>query len=127
MKPAAPEDVEHLMIVRKLVALDISLHGNRFILAEFGIGTPVIIAVGLLLMLSSASYILGVYLLMTGVNYVPLLVFAVMIVRAGTARQEVEYGLSHDSHYVRRYSTQQLLIFVPLAILVLTAVQGLKR
>jgi hypothetical protein len=120
------DDLGGLIVVRKLVALDITLHGNRFILAEFGIGTPAIRAVGLWLMSSSVSYLLGLYLLLTGVNYIPLLTYAFVIVGSGTARKEVEYGLTHDRHYNRRYSTQQLLIFVPFAVLVLAVVQELK-
>ena len=126
-EPAAPGGVERLILVKKLVALDITLHGNRFILAEFGIGTPVIFGVGFWLTASNASFILGLYLLLTGVNYVPLLAYAVMIARAGTAKTEVRYGLERDRHYVRKYSTQQLLILVPLAILVLAIVLGVAR
>ncbi len=127
MTPVAPKGVERLIIVRKLVALDIKLHGNQFILAEFGVGTPVIIAIGFLLMATNASYILGLYLLLTGVNYIPLLAFAIVIARAGSASKEVGYGLANDRHYVRKYSTQQLLIFVPLAIITLTVIQSLMQ
>jgi hypothetical protein len=115
------------MIVRKLVALDIVLHGPRFIMIEFGVGTPVILAFGLWLMSGSLGYLLGVYLLLTGLNYVPLLIYAVLVVSGNSARRETEYGLAHDRHYVRRYSTQQLLLFVPLAVLILAIVQELKR
>ena len=115
------------MIVRKLVALDIVLHGPRFIMIEFGVGTPVILAFGLWLMSGSLGYLLGVYLLLTGLNYVPLLIYAVLVVRGNSARRETEYGLAHDRHYVRKYSTQQLLLFVPLAVLILAIVQELKR
>ena len=38
-----------LINVRRLVALDITLHGPRFIAIEFGLGTPAIIAVGIFL------------------------------------------------------------------------------
>jgi len=124
---AQPGSVERLMIVRKLVALDIVLHGPRFIMIEFGVGTPVILAFGLWLMSGSLGYLLGVYLLLTGLNYVPLLIYAVLVVRGNSARRETEYGLAHDRHYVRKYSTQQLLLFVPLAVLVLAIVQELKR
>lgn len=58
--------------VRKLVALDITLHGSRFILAEFGIGTPAIIAVWLFLAVTG-PLVLGIYILLTGTNYLPLL------------------------------------------------------
>jgi len=115
------------MIVRKLVALDIVLHGPRFIMIEFGVGTPAILAVGLWLMSGSLAYALGLYLFLTGLNYVPLLIYAVLIVRGGSARKETEYGLSHDRHYVRKYSTQQLLLFVPLAVMALAIAQELKQ
>jgi len=112
--------------VRKLVALDITLHGPRFIMIEFGAGTPAILAVGGFLA-ATGQPILGVYLLLTGINYIPLLVYAVLIARAGTARDEVDEGLSQDKHYVRKYSTQQLLIFVPFAVILLAAAQELRR
>ena len=116
-----------LIVVRKLVALDITLHGPRFILAEFGIGTPAIFAFGLWLAFGEIESLLGVYLVLTGINYVPLLVYTIIIVRSGTARKEVEYGLAHERHYIRRYSTQQLLIFVPLAVLLLAIAQELRE
>jgi hypothetical protein len=48
-------------------------------------------------------------------------------VRAGSASREVADGLSQDKHYVRKYSTQQLLIFVPLAVILLAAAQELTK
>jgi hypothetical protein len=111
--------------VRKLVALDITLHGPRFILIEFGVGTPAILAVGGYLA-TAGQPALGVYLLLTGINYIPALIYAILIVRAGTANSEVAAGLSQDKHYVRKYGTQQLLIFIPFAIILLAAAQELK-
>lgn len=108
--------------VRKLVALDITLHGTKFILVEFGIGTPVIIAVGLWLTIGG-QFLLGLYLFLTGLNYVPLLFYAIVIVLARSAESEVAYGPAHDRHYNRRYSTQQLIIFIPLAVLILALYQ----
>jgi hypothetical protein len=69
-----------LINVRRLVSLDITLHGERFILAEFGIGTPVILAVGLYLA-AVGPLLLGLYLFLTGINYVPLLGYAIVTVR----------------------------------------------
>ena len=109
--------------VRKLVALDITLHGPRFILIEFGVGTPAILAVGGYLAATS-QLVLGVYLLLTGINYVPLLGYALLLARRGTAAEEVADGLSQDKHYVRKYSTQQILIFVPLAVVLLAIFQS---
>ena len=108
--------------VRKLVALDITLHGPRFIMIEFGVGTPAILVVGGFLA-ATGQLVLGFYLLLTGINYVPLLVYAMSIVRRGSATGEVAEGLSQDRHYVRKYSTQQLLIFVPFAVILLAAAQ----
>jgi len=50
-----------------------------------------------------------------------------MIVRVGTATSEVAGGLSQDRHYVRKYSTQQLLIFLPFAVILLAAVQEFTK
>jgi hypothetical protein len=105
--------------VRKLVSLDISLHGPKFIIVEFGVGTPAIIAFGLFLMFFTGPFLLGLYLLMTGFNYVPLLIYAVIAVRRGSAKDDVKDELAADPHYVRKYSVQQLLIFIPLAIVIL--------
>jgi hypothetical protein len=94
-------------------------------MVEFGIGTPAIIAVGLGLMFTG-PFVLGLYLFLTGINYVPFLFYSVIIVRAMTAENEVAYGLANDKHFNRKYSTQQLMIFIPLAIILLTVIQELK-
>ena len=62
-----------LIDIRKLDALDIVLHGPKFIIAEFVVATPAIIAVGLWLIFTNA-FLLGLYLLFTGINYIPLLI-----------------------------------------------------
>ena len=53
--------------VRKLVALDIALQGPRFIVIEFGVGTPSILAIGGFLAVSGQPA-LGVYPRLTGIN-----------------------------------------------------------
>jgi len=111
-----------VILVRRLVALDITLHGPKFIGIEFGIGTPAILLAGAYLAFRG-PLLLGLYLLFTGINYVPALVYAIIIIRSGTARAEVAEEMVNDPHYVRKYSVQQLLIFVPLAIVILAAIQ----
>ncbi len=118
---------ERLIDIRKLVALDITLHGPKFIMIEFGLGTPAIIAVGLLLMLAGTTFLLGLYLLLTGINYIPLLTYAIVLVKSNTSEKEVSFGLAHDKHYNRKYSIQQLLIFLPLAILLIATGQESKK
>jgi hypothetical protein len=109
--------------VRKLVALDIVLHGPKFILTEFGVGPPTILAVGLWLVFTNA-FLLGLYLFFTGINYVPLLIYAIVIARGKTANLEVTQDLERDKHFNRKYSTQQLMIFIPFAILILAIAQA---
>ena len=115
-----------LINIRKLVSLDITLHGPRFILAEFGIGTPLILVVGVVLAAYGQLY-LGSYVFLTDINYLPLLTYAIIAVRHGTAKQDVEADLARDRHYVRKYSIQQFLIFVPFAIILLTIIQKLRN
>lgn len=109
------------------MALYINLHGPRFIIVEFGVGTPAIITVGLLLMLDSSAFLFGFYILLTGIDYLPLLAYALVLVRSHTAEKEVSYGLSQDKHYNRKYSVQQLMIFLPTVILLVAIMQELKK
>lgn len=71
--------------------------------------------------------IIGAYILLAGLNYAPLLAYAVAIVRAGTAKSEVAEDRATDRHYVRKYSTQQFLLFVPFAVLFLAILQELRE
>ncbi len=77
--------VFHVVNFRKLVALDIILHGRKFILIEFGLGTPFMFALGLQQLLFGLdsglifSQIIGFYLILIGINYVPILIYAVII------------------------------------------------
>ncbi len=121
-----PDREGRLISIRKLAALDISLHYPKLIIVEFGLGTPTIIAVGLLLILGSSAFLLGLYLLLTGINYLPLLAYAIVLVRSRSAENEAAYGLSHDKHYNRKCSIQQLLIFLPTAVLLIAITQELK-
>jgi hypothetical protein len=71
--------------------------------------------------------ILGLYLLLTGINYLPLLAHVIIAVRRGAAKQDAEADLSRDMHYVRKYSIQQILIFVPFVIVLLAIEQKLRN
>lgn len=108
--------------IRKLVALDITLHGSWFIIIEFGIGTPAILIAGLWLILTNSEFILGFYIFLTGINYVPLLFYAIVIAKSGSAQREVEQDLAQNKHYIRKYSLQQLIIFIPLFVLLIAIV-----
>jgi hypothetical protein len=63
---------------------------------------------------------MGAYLLLLGINYVPLLIFAV----ATRAHREVAKQNPPDLvRGVRKYGVQQILILVPLAVPVLAILQ----
>ena len=90
--------------VRKLAAIDLHFLGPRIILAEFGLGVPIMLALGILslrvgLFRTHALWqiTLGVYLLLLGLNYIPMLWCAVDIARRGTAVTE----LGDELHDVR--------------------------
>jgi hypothetical protein len=121
--------------VRKLAALDIALHGSRFILAEFGGGVLLCLALGLWLIYASfpvgqdtamLRLVTEVYLLFLAINYVPLLVYAILIARRKSARQEVAAELADKGRYARKYGLQQLFLVAPLIIPVLALVQEVQ-
>jgi hypothetical protein len=114
--------------MRKLVALDILLHGRPLILAEVGIGTLVAIALGLqlidlsLLVGNVIGLVGGSYLTLIGLNYLPFLVYAVIISKKNSAENEAESELQHKS----KYNEQQFLILVPLLTFLIIVAQELE-
>jgi xanthine/uracil/vitamin C permease (AzgA family) len=113
-----------LFDVRRLVALDMGLHGPTFILIEFGLGVPVPMILGASLV-SRGFLTLGVYLFTLGINYVPPLVYAVAL------RNDHSKVVNTKDPDVRRlnrkYSTQQFLIFIPFFIVMLDIIQRRRR
>ena len=116
-----------LINIRRLVAWDITLHGARFILVEFGLGTAALIVFGYWLMSTITNLFLGLYIFLVGINYLVLLVYAAIISSLGSARGEVDPELAHDKRFVRKYGSQQLLILIPFAVLVVTLIQEITR
>ena len=118
--------------VRKLAALDIVLHGPKFILIEFGLGVFGCAALGLFSTYlglfpgpnhSLFAAIMGCFLLWVALNYVPLLLYAMSIVRHKSAQQEVAYELAHKDKYAVKYTMQSALLLIPLAMLILAVYQ----
>ncbi|MDE1860962.1 MAG: hypothetical protein KGH72_04580 [Candidatus Micrarchaeota archaeon] len=107
--------------VRKVVALDIYLHGYTFILLEFGLGTPLLFLFGFWTM--SYSNLLGLYLITLGLNYLPLLLYAVDMKLKGSAMNEGKSEVSRN----REYSIRQFILFIPLSTLLLAVHQELGR
>jgi hypothetical protein len=106
-----------ILNVRTLAALDIALHGPRFILAEFGGGVLLCLALGLWLIyagfppsqeVSLLRVVTGVYLLLVAANYVPLLVYAFLIARRKRARQEAMAELADKGRYMQIWAAAAL-------------------
>lgn len=122
--------------VRKLAALDIALHGPTFILIEFGLGVVGCAALGLFSLYygffhgpdhSLFAIVLGRFFLLIALNYVPLFLYTISIVKQKSAHQEVAYELEHKDMYAVKYTLQSTLLLVPLAIPMLTAYQELQK
>jgi len=87
------------------------------------------IVFGLWLTISKAFFIfaLGLYICLVGVNYVVLLVYAVALARKHSAESEVGKDLAHDKQYLVKYGSQQFLILVPFAILIIASIQEIVK
>ena len=119
---------DRIIKVRKLAALDIAFFGPRLILLEYGLGVLLLTVFGAYIILSgrgSSQSIspFGLYLVTLGVDYVPLLVYAIKIHGKERAKAEVGMELMEAGKARRKYSLQQLLLLVPFAIPILAVVQ----
>lgn len=122
---------ERLINVRKLAALDLYYRGSRFILFEFGfvvfgIGSLGFLSVILGLTKSGVATAIGVYLLCLGIDYIPLLVYGIVIARKGSAKMEIASELADETHFRRKYGVQQALLMVPLFIALLALSQEFR-
>jgi hypothetical protein len=108
--------------VRKLAAIDLYFVGPKIILTEFGLGVPVMLGLGIVSLRAGLSHIhaiwqivLGAYLLLLGINYVPMLWCAVAIARRGSSAVELGDELLDKSAAMRKYRRQSMWLLVPLA------------
>ena len=115
---------------RKLAAVDIAFLGPRLILAEFSVGVFGSLALGVFTLVrtrSVAGIALGCYLLCVGINYVPLLLYAISLVRLDSARYEIAEEATEENQMFRKYRRQSLLLLVPLAVPILALARELHR
>jgi hypothetical protein len=69
----------------------------------------------------------GVYLLLLALNYVPLLLHAIGMARAGRARQEIAGELEDKRTAFRKYRRQSLWLLAPLIVPVVAILQEVER
>ena len=95
--------------IRRLAAVDIAFLGSQFILAEFSIGVFGSLGVGVLTLVRTHSLggtVFGAYLLCIGVNYVPLLVHAIDLVRHDRANRKLPTSYPKSTECFRKYRRQ---------------------
>jgi len=122
---------ERFINVRKLAAFDLYFRRPVLVLVEFafgvfGIGALGFVAVVFGLARSATAVAIGVYLLFLGIDYAPLLVYALMIMRKGSAKSELQTELADLGRYRVKYGVQQVLLMVPLFIPMLALSQELR-
>jgi hypothetical protein len=117
--------------VRKLAAVDMAWLGTRLIVTEYALGIILPLALGILSLRAGLAQedkanwqtLLGIWLVTISANYVPLFLYAVVITRAGTVREEGQREFAHAG----RYGIQQMIILVPLFVVILALAQERKR
>jgi hypothetical protein len=115
---------------RKLAAIDIVFLGSKFIIGEFAAGALLSAALGVFVLFRSHSFMqvaLGLYLISLGVNYVPMLAYAVAITREHSARAELADELKDERGAMAKYRRQSVLLLVPLLVPILALVQQRRK
>ncbi|MEU8179663.1 hypothetical protein AB0B86_02670 [Micromonospora sp. NPDC049047] len=117
------------MNVRRLAAID--MYGSRgttrrrwIILAEFLVGVVLMVTWGCWLLASANGFgtrAFGLWLVGAGLNYAPLSLYALALMRPGALDAELA-GVNTDGE-LRRYTVLQLWVFVPLTLVVF-AIRG---
>ena len=103
-----------------------AVHSTSFIVMEFVIGAVGIPAFGVFSLFRGGTR-LGLYLLSIGINYIPLLIYAVIIARKKSAKQDAAYELAHKTTEAKRYFRGQLVLLVPFIIVPVALYQEMAR
>ena len=108
-----------------------ALHGPRLIISEFAIGVLVPAVLGFFSIRAALAgaapfnwtLATGLWLIGAAVNYIPLLVYAILIVRGGTLETEGHAEMAE----IKRYSLQQFIILLPFVVAVVALLQERSR
>jgi len=101
--------------IRKLAAVDLAFLGSRFVLAEFALGVVGSGALGLFTLFrshSAGTTLFGLYLVSVGINYVPLLLHAISVVRHGTATAEIADEIDDRKQLFGKYRRGSLILLL---------------
>jgi hypothetical protein len=114
---------------RKLAAIDILFLGPKFIIIEFAGGVVLCTALGIFVLLRSHSAMtlaLALYLISLGINYVPMLVYAVAITKSDSALAEIGDELDDKRRAMAKYRRQSILLLIPLLVPIVSVYRGLS-
>jgi hypothetical protein len=115
---------------RKLAAIDMVFLGPKLIIAEFAGGVLLCVALGTFVLFRGHSFwqlILALYLISLGINYVPMLVYAIAISRKQSARAEMGDELKDKGRAMAKYRRQSILLLVPLLVPILAIAQRSRK
>ena len=104
---------------RKLAAIDIAFLGSKFIIAEFAAGVLLCAALGAFTILRAGSLgqrAFGLYLICLGINYVPMLVYAIAITQGQGAQAEIGDELSNSRRAMAKYRRQSIFLLLPMLV-----------
>ena len=105
--------------------------GARVILVEYSLGIVLPLLLGLISIRSGLfgpvhsdwQTVMGCWLVSIAANYIPLFIYAVLIARGGTVKEEGQPELAK----AKRYGVQQVIILVPFFAVVMAIVQERNR
>jgi hypothetical protein len=115
---------------RKLAAIDLIFLGPKVVITEFSAGVFLSAVLGIFVLVrghhSLAQIVLGLYLISLGINYVPMLHYAIRIRRAEGARAELGNELDDKRVAMAKYRRQSLWLLVPMIVPLLALAQSRK-
>lgn len=104
---------------RKLAAIDVAFLGPNLIATEFAFGLLLSVALGVFALLRARSLwgtAVGTYLVCLGINYGPMLAYALAIGNRENAQLELGDELKEKRAAMSKYRRQSLLLLVPLVV-----------
>jgi len=117
----------NVISIRKLAALDVSLNGWIFITSEFFFGVFGLMALGILFF----ETFMGFYFFLVSFNYIPLLIYVLHFRNQENANKEARAEISRlkmrRSEVIRKYNHQQLMVFIPFTIIILSILQEIQN
>jgi hypothetical protein len=115
---------------RRLAAIDIVYLGWKFVITEFAIAVTLCPALGAFVLLRRQSGFqlgLGLYLIALGINYLPMLLYAVAIAKQRSARVELGEELNDKRRAMAKYRRQSIALLIPLLVPAMVVWQERRR